>query len=306
MLEREESLKHIDLSLKNYYTRITCSINLCVGICALPLASLILVSAKKVLKSNKTTSLRLILIVLCLDIISCFSYIVISISVLAKIDFIAKFPVACTLSYFFFDGSILLSLWFLALVSLERYFHIVLEIQVRPVIWYVIMILLFVIILFVGIFSIATDTFVVMPMAAYCFLSAEDARGHINLLIISVLNWISVLIVLFSYTSILIYTLKIRYLAKSPVINQELKAFHNQLNLTIIKVILILSFYLLTNSYETYLEVWATITKMDRDQQADFIANALQNFNPLINCILLLLINRDISQYLIEMLTNKR
>jgi hypothetical protein len=289
----------IDEMLQNYYTKIICIINLTVAIIALPVASSILFSAKSILKTNKTTSLRLILVVISLDVISCLAFITLSISVLIKIDFLTTYPIACKISYFFYDVSILLSLWFLALISLERYLHIVLEVYIPIIIWYIIMGVLLSLITSIGIYTIYINKLEVMPLATYCFLSTTDTPGHVNLMIISIINWISVIIVLFSYVSILILTLKTKLLTKSRN-SSQLRRFHKQLNIALLKVVLILSFYLLTNSYETYLELWSTITRMDRSQTEDFLATALQNFNPLINCILLLLINKDISDTLVN------
>jgi hypothetical protein len=138
-----------------------------------------------------------------------------------------------------------------------------------------------------------------MPLKTYCFLSPVDNLGYINLIVISILNWASVIIVAFSYTSILIITIKTKLKTRLSLLVQ-LKKLNSQLNIAIIRLLLILCFYLLTNSYEAYLESWSILTRLDRSKIEDFISAAIQNFNPLVNCILVLLINKDANTILVD------
>jgi hypothetical protein len=283
----------IDKDTQSYYTRLICIINIVVAAIALPLASIVLLCVRSILKSNSATSLRLVLVVLCLDIITCFTFIVLSIPVLIQRDFLEYYPIACSFSYFFYDGSILLSLWFLAIVSLERFFYIVLEIHISLFKWSIIMCTLLSVVAIIGIYSEIDDTIKVMPLTSYCFVSVRDTQGRINLLILIILNWVSFIITIVSYVSVLILTVKTKWITKitDPA---QLKTFNSEMNKVIIRLLLILAFYLLTNGYETYLATWSIITNIERSQKGDYIATSMQNFNPLINCILLLLINKDV------------
>jgi uncharacterized protein YsxB (DUF464 family) len=152
-------------------------------------------------------------------------------------------------------------------------------------------------IIVIGVLSVISNNFDVMPLGTYCFISSTLIEGQVSLMVISILNWISVITVLISYISILLVAIKTKFATKLSI-QAQLKS-NSELNIAIMRVLLILGFYLLTNSYETYLELWSIITKMDRSQESDFIATVLQNFNPLVNCILLLLINNDVSTSLV-------
>lgn len=294
-----EDLKEIDVDLESYYIKIICIINLIVAIIALPLSSLILSSARSILSSNSVVSIRLTLVVLCLDILSCLTYIILSIALLLRNDFLDYSPLACNLSFFFYIGSIFLSIWFLAVISLERFLYIVLDISISLLTWLLVMTVLLIILVIIGFYSFFNSIIKVMPLKTYCFLSPVDNLGYINLIVISILNWASVIIVAFSYTSILIITIKTKLKTRLSLLVQ-LKKLNSQLNIAIIRLLLILCFYLLTNSYEAYLESWSILTRLDRSKIEDFISAAIQNFNPLVNCILVLLINKDANTILVD------
>jgi hypothetical protein len=289
---------HYDFS----FTKQMSIINLTIGLLALPLTILIILSSIPLLRKNSYTNIRLLLVVVGMDLVTCLTFIVGSILTLVDEDFFLTYDIACKIDYFFYDGSILSSTWLLAIVGLERFFNICMQKKFSLKLWYSMVGVLLLFFTGTGVYGLITNSIQPVPMNTYCFVAPSHNEGNKILLVLSIFNWISLITVIVSYTSISLYTYKVNRSTLSHV-NQSLKsALKQKYQKTFVKVIALLIFFIITNGYETYLELREFITKSDRSPYEDIVATSIQNLNPLINSILLIAINDSLLKELCKLL----
>ncbi|KXN67688.1 family A G protein-coupled receptor-like protein [Conidiobolus coronatus NRRL 28638] len=283
------------------YTFILSIINLFIGLLGIVVISLILISTRSILKENSTTNLRLVIIVLIVDFITCWTLLLGGLSTAIKPDFFFEFPKICVLGHFIAGGSTFCSIWFLALISFERFCLICLDYKVSNSVWYTMIASLLSLYCGMGIYSLFKNSIEPVTLGVYCFVSPEHSEGLIILFMVCILNCISLLTVLISYLGIGYITLSFtKQQYKFSENKREFTQFKKTLYLAFIKIFLIVTFYLITNSFETYLELLELIKKSNRSHKADLIAAALTNSNPLVNALLLLLINKDVGVKFLE------
>jgi hypothetical protein len=276
------------------YTVILCCVNLLIGLVGIFIISLIFISIRELIRSSNTT-IKLVQIVLVVDFITCWTLILGPISTFIKPLFLFDFPVFCKLGHFIAGGSTFCSIWFLAIISLERFFLIVMDYKVPNKAWYTVVASLIILYTGMGIYCVFKDSIEPVALGVYCFVSPEHPEGLVLLYIVCIFNIISLLTVLISYICIAYKTLKFKNLSKIRT-EGEVKEFQKAMQNACIKIIIIVTFYVLTNSFETYLELFELITKKNRSPLADLVAACLTNSNPLINAVLLLLINKDVGR----------
>jgi hypothetical protein len=283
------------------YTQILSIINLFIGLLGIVVISLILISTRSILKENSTTNIRLVVIVLVVDFITCWTLLLGGLTTAIKPDFLFEFPKICVLGHFIAGGSTFCSIWFLALISFERFCLICLDYRVPNSVWFTMIFSLLSLYFGMGVYSFFKDSIEPVTLGVYCFVSPEHPEGLIILFMVCILNCISLITVLFSYLGIGYITLSFtNQQSKFSQNKREFSQFKRTLYLAFIKIFLIVTFYLLTNSFETYLELLELIKKSDRSHRADLIAAALTNSNPLVNALLLLLINKDVGAKFLE------
>jgi hypothetical protein len=248
---------------------------------------------RPLLRSNQTTNIRLVLIVLIVDLITCGTLLIESIAGFIRPDYLFKVPMLCNLAHLFAGGSTFCSIWFLAIVSFERYTHIVLEKTLKNIYWYLIMVVVSCFYVGTSIYSMVADSIEPNKLGVYCFVRSDEPEGKVLFYIVTILNIVSILTVVFSYVSIAKTTLKMKNKAK--VANPErVTDLDKTITMAFLKIFVIVAFYLITNSFETYLQVYEIFSKVQRGPLTDVISTALINSNPVVNSILLLLINKEV------------
>ncbi|KXN67687.1 family A G protein-coupled receptor-like protein [Conidiobolus coronatus NRRL 28638] len=248
---------------------------------------------RPLLKSNQTTNIRLVLIVLIVDLITCGTLLIEAIAGFIRPDYLFEVPTLCKLAHLFAGGSTFCSIWFLAIVSFERYTHIVLEKTLKNIFWYLIMGVVSCFYIGTSIYSMVEDSIRPNELGVYCFVDSKKAEGKVLFYIVTILNITSIITVVFSYISIAKATLKMKNKAK--VSNPErVTDLDRTVTLAFLKIFGIVAFYLITNTFETYLQVYEIFTDSKRSPMMDVISTALINSNPVVNSILLLLINKEV------------
>jgi hypothetical protein len=277
----------------NPYTLALDIVNLFIGAVGLPITILIGISMLPLLKSNQTTNIRLVFVVLVIDLITCFTLILETIASFLNPTYLTDYPALCNLAHLVAGGSTFCSIWFLAIVSFERYCHIVLEKRVKNFVWYGLMAIVSLMYICISIYSMVADSIRTNSLGVYCFVSAELMQGKILFYVVTILNLSSILTVIFSYISIALVTLKMKKRAKmtNP---EQIKDFNNAITVAFLKIFVIVIFYLITNCCETYLQIYEIITGNTRTDLVDVISTSLINSNPIVNSILLLLINKEV------------
>ncbi|KXN67684.1 hypothetical protein CONCODRAFT_72795 [Conidiobolus coronatus NRRL 28638] len=277
----------------NPYTLALDIVNLFIGAVGLPITLLIGISMLPLLKSNQTTNIRLVFVVLIIDLVTCVTLILETIASFIRPDYLTAYPALCNLAHLVAGGSTFCSIWFLAIVSFERYCHIVLEKRVKNFVWYGLMTLVSLMYIGVSIYSMIANSIKTNLLGVYCFVSAELTEGKVLFYIVTILNLTSILTVIFSYVSIALVTLKMKKRAKmtNP---EQIKDFNNAITVAFLKIFVIVVFYLITNCCETYLQIYEIITGNTRSDLVDVISTSLINSNPIVNSILLLLINKEV------------
>ncbi|KXN66930.1 hypothetical protein CONCODRAFT_11098 [Conidiobolus coronatus NRRL 28638] len=201
----------------------------------------------------------------------------------------------CQVDYFFFIGSVFLSVWLLAVVSIERVIVVIFH---RKPTWLFLssLILFFAIFyLFTFIYGLLTDTIKPSRLWNYCFITAESKAGGVILSMISILSTLTILIVIISYTSIAIYVLKVNLDVRNKTTEYGNGSSKN-IRRAFIRMILTVIAYIITNSFEIGLELREISVLQERSLLEELICSVMQMFNVMVNSTIILISNEQASE----------
>jgi hypothetical protein len=201
----------------------------------------------------------------------------------------------CQVDYFFFIGSLFLSVWLLAVVSIERVIVVIFH---RKLTWPAVLSLIiffFSYYLFTFIYGLLTDAIKPSKLWNYCFINAESKAGYAILSMISILSTLTIFIVAISYISIGIYVLKVSLGIRNKTIQSSNTASKN-IKKVFIRMMLTVIAYMITNSFEIGLELREISILQERTPLEELVCSVMQNFNVMVNSTIILISNEQVSE----------
>ncbi|KXN64679.1 hypothetical protein CONCODRAFT_14125 [Conidiobolus coronatus NRRL 28638] len=260
---------------------------------------LVLHSSLRVFKKCRSPHLKISFAILILDFILCLVMIVMGISANVNGKYLATHTWFCGFVDIFYIGSTYISIWYVALMSLERGLLIIHKISFPLWLWIAIMISEVMIFLVLNIFSISFNQMGLAELAIYCISTPDRPTGYITIIWYFAMMCINLLIVTYSYTGIAIMQRR-RAWKDIRELNMDKNDTLRRANSIIKKVLFLLFLFLACNMLEIINTVIELSTSKARSAAADFASIMMLNCNPIINCIILIQFHESIKISLIE------
>jgi hypothetical protein len=272
---------------------------LVVGSLQLPLTLMLLISSFKLIFKKFTSNLTIGTCVLIIDFINVCS--ILSIGLLSQIDgyYLPNHQLLCDFNAIIYVGSVYISSWYVALLSLERGLLLIHKVKLSLKFWITAIIIEFFYFMICNLVTIVNGEMQIMMLAVYCLGNPEVIFGYFTIVSYAVMMWLNVIIVCYSYTGIAI-TQRLFCYSQIRELNLDKKEAIKENNILIGKVLIILTLYLLTNTFELANTTMELITGVTRLPICDLISTILISLNPLVNSILLLHFQKDIQECFIS------
>jgi hypothetical protein len=269
------------------------------GIIGISLTFILLISCWNLIKKFKKSNLKISLIILVSDLLTSLSFFILGIMALSNGKLLAQSRAFCSIMDLFYIGSTYISIWLVALMSLERGLIIIHGITLPSSVWISLMTFEFLYYYTINLISIGYHEIGLAHLAIYCMSTPVNMLGYLTICSYALLFVISFSLVIYSYIGIAIIQRKrawndIRelHIPKSIALDQSTR--------TMSKVILLLVLYLLANSLELFNTILEIYTRKTRPVLLDFISTCLMNFNPIINSLLLIQFQDQVKHTLLE------
>jgi hypothetical protein len=198
-----------------------------------------------------------------------------------------------------YSGGTYLSIWYVALLSLERGLLIIHKIHLPIWIWISIMISEFIIFLVFNLISVSLDQVGLAELAIYCMATPDYSIGYITVMLYFVMMCLCLLTILYSYVGIAIIQRR-RAWNDIRELNMDKNETLKQANKIIGKVFFLLFLFLACNLTEIINSIIELVTDVTRSSAADFSSIIMLNINPIANCIVLIQFHQSIKLSLLE------
>ncbi|KXN65060.1 family A G protein-coupled receptor-like protein [Conidiobolus coronatus NRRL 28638] len=269
------------------------------GIIGISLTLILFISCYNIIKKFKKSNLKISLIILVSDLLTSVSFLILGLSALLNGRTLAESRAFCSVMDLFYIGSTYISIWLVALMSLERGLIIIHGITLPSSVWISLMAFEFLYYYVINLISIGFYEIGLANLAIYCMSTPVNLLGYLTICSYALLFIISFSLVIYSYIGIAIIQRKrawndIRelHIPKTIALDQSTR--------TMGKVILLLVLYLLANSLELFNTILEIYTHKTRSVLLDFISTCFMNFNPIINSLLLIQFQDQVKHALLE------
>ncbi|KXN66209.1 hypothetical protein CONCODRAFT_11998 [Conidiobolus coronatus NRRL 28638] len=261
-------------------------------------APIIFILAKRLTK-NSHVDIKLCAIVAAADVLTCLCLIFRSIFSKFPYDIFEVHHAWCTFDALVTAQLTIFSSYFLAIMSIERFLLICLNISLSIYIWYTI--------LAIGVFpyyisacisayyGLATLT----AAKIYCSFTPQGP-AHVTFLLINILFYLSLFLVIFSYIGIMI--MKYKQCLNQLNLNIPKEQVYRECRSTIFKSFLYIILYLLVFSGKIYSVTYIIITGKPRTMLMDIIATCLVSFSSFVNAVILLYMNQEVRKSFMELM----
>jgi hypothetical protein len=221
------------------------------------------------------------------------------ISAIANGRYLATSDWFCGLIDILYGFGSILSMLYTALLSMERGLLIIHNTSLPIWVWLLAMAIDFAGLLVFNLISINLDHMGLAELAIYCMVNPEYITGYITLIWYFAVMSVGLLMVCYSYVGIAIVQ---RRKAWQDIreLNVNKDETLKQANKIIYKVLFLLILYLACNLTEIINTVCELITGETRSATADFVSIVMLNFNPKINCLILIHFYEPIKISLLE------
>jgi hypothetical protein len=272
---------------------------LVVGGLQLPLTLMLVISSFKLIFKKFTPNLTIGIWILIIDFINICT--IFSIGLLSLIDgyYLPNHQLLCDFNAIIYLGSVYISSWYVALLSLERGLLLIHKVKLNLKFWIVVMVIEFFYFMICNLVTIANGEMELMTLAVYCLGNPDTLFGYFTIISYAVMMWLSTIIVCYSYIGIAI-TQRLFCYKQIRELSLDKKGAIKENNIIIGKVLIILILYLLTNTFELVNTTMELITGVTRLPICDLISTILIAWNPLLNSMLLLHFQKDIQECFIS------
>jgi hypothetical protein len=258
---------------------------------------IVFILSKKVSR-NCHADTQLCAIVSVTDIIVCFCSLFRAIFTKFPYNLIEIHHSWCTFDILTGSQFSLISGYFLAVMSIERFLLICLNIKLSIYIWYFILALAVLPQYITAIIAAYAGLAIVVKMKVYCTFVPKGS-GYIVYFIINIMFIISVISVLFSYIGIMI--VKYKQCLNQLNLNIPKEKVYRECRSTIFKSLLYIILYLIIFSGKIYSLAYEMITGIKRTILMDTIATCLIACSSFINAVILLYMNQEVRKSFIEL-----
>jgi hypothetical protein len=260
---------------------------------------MLLYSSFRVFKKSSSPHLKISFAILILDSILSLVMIIMGISAKVNGKYLATHTWFCGIVDIFYIGSTYISIWYVALMSLERGLLIIHKISFPVWLWVGIMISEVIIFLIINIISISFNQMGLAELAIYCMSTPDQPIGYVTIMWYFAMMCMSLLLVIYSYTGIAVMQRQ-RAWKDIRELNMDKNDTLRKANNIIRKVLILLFLFLACNMLEIINTIIELTTGKVRSAAADFASIVMINFNPIINCIILIQFHESIKLSLIE------
>ncbi|KXN66211.1 family A G protein-coupled receptor-like protein [Conidiobolus coronatus NRRL 28638] len=258
---------------------------------------IIFILSKKLTK-NCHVDMQLCAIVSITDIIVCFCSLFRAVFTKFPYNLIEIHHSWCTFDILTGSQFNLISGYFLAVMSIERFLLICFNIKLSIYIWYFILASAALPQYIIATVAAYNGLAIIVKIKVYCTFVPKGA-GYIVYLIINIMFVLSVISVLFSYIGIMIS--KYKQCLNQLNLNVPKEKVYKECRSTIFKSLLYIILYLIIFSGKIYSLAYEMITGFKRTILMDLIATCLIACSSFINAVILLYMNQEVRKSFIEL-----
>jgi hypothetical protein len=259
---------------------------------------LVLITNYQTLKKSRSPTLKISFAILITDVVFCTMLLLMGVTANINGKYIASHSWLCGLCDIFYMGSKYISIWYVTLLSLERGLLIVYKITFPIWFWLGVMAAELLGFLILNIISISLNQMGLAELAISCMSTPDYTAGYVTIVWYNIMMVFSLIVAISSYIGIGVAQRKKAW--------KDIKDLHmdkeetlKQANRTVKRVLILLFLYLACNSIEIINIAYEFFTGYTRSAEADFAAIVMINFNPTVNCVILISFHEHIKSSLL-------
>jgi hypothetical protein len=259
---------------------------------------LVLITNYQTLKKSKSATLKISLGILITDVIFCTMLLLMGVTANINGEYIASHSWLCGLYDIFYMGSKYISIWYVTLLSLERGLLIIYKFSIPLWFWLGVMAAELLGFLILNIISISLNQMGLAELAISCMSSPNYPAGYATIVWYNIMMVFSLVVAMSSYIGIAVAQ-RMKAWKDIRELHMDKENTLKQANRTVKRVLILLFLYLACNLIEIINIAYEFFTGYTRSGAADFAAIVMINFNPTINCVILVSFHEHIKSSLL-------
>jgi hypothetical protein len=263
------------------------------------ITALVLHTSIRVFLKTKNPNLKISFAILVTDLIFSIMLVTLGISAFINGNYLATNSWYCGLVDILYMGTNYISIWYVALMSLDRGLLIIHKINLPMKFWLSVMACELILFLILNIISISLNQMGLANLATYCMSTPDYPTGYVTIIWYCIMMVVSLAFVIYSYIGIAVFQRRKAW-RDIRELNLDKDETLKLANRIITKVIILLFLFLFSNLTEIINTMYETITGRTRSSTVDFWSIILLNFNPTINCVILIQFQEPVKNSLLE------